>query len=422
MNPVTRRTFLGTSATAVLSASVGGSVLAACSTTDTSHALPADVSPMRRRYAFEGAHQVGIVTPAQESAIIVSFDVVASDAPALQAMFETLTKEIRDLMSGLAVPALDPLKPPTDNLIVGVDPPAADLTITVAVGASLFDGRYGLADLKPRQLIQMPEFPNDKPDVSRLHGDLLIQICATTPAMCNHVLRRVMRATRSSLVLKWLLPGFNTPNQLGPGRASGRNLLGFKDGTANPDSADEKSMNDLVWIGPGTDEPTWTVGGSYQVVRLIRNRVEFWDRTPLRTQETIIGRDKITGAPVGMQNETDSPDFSLDPGGSTFRLDGHIRLANPRTPQTQRNRILRRGFNYSAGFDAAGQLDQGLLFVCFQRSLDDGFVAVQKRLDGEALEEYITPFGGGYFFAVPGVTRGAGNLADGLFARRGSGA
>ena len=422
MNPVTRRTFLVRSATTVLSASVGGSVLAACSTTETSQALPADVSPIRHRYAFEGAHQVGIVTPAQEHAIIVAFDVVVSDAPALQAMFETLTKEIRDLMAGLAAPALDPLEPPADNLIVGVDPPAADLTITAAVGASLFDDRYGLVDLKPKQLIQMPEFPNDKPDVTRLHGDLLIQICASTPAMCNHVLRRVMRATRSSLVLKWLLPGFNTPNQLGPGRASGRNLLGFKDGTANPDSEDEPSMNDLVWIGPGTHEPMWTVGGSYQVVRLIRNRVEFWDRTPLRTQETIIGREKNTGAPVGMQNETDSPDFSLDPGGSTFGLHGHIRLANPRTPQTQRNRILRRGFNYSTGFDAAGQLDQGLLFVCFQRSLDDGFVAVQNRLDGEALEEYITPFGGGYFFALPGVTRGSDNLADGLFARPGSGA
>ncbi len=425
MNPVTRRTFLGGGATAVLTASVGASVLAACSTADTADTAdtrPVGVLALRKRYAFEGKHQVGIVTPAQENAIVVAFDVVAGDAASLQAMFETLTAEIRDLMAGVPAPVLDPLKPPADNLIVGVEPPAADLTITVAVGSSLFDDRYGLADQKPTQLIQMPEFPNDRPDVTRLHGDLLVQICASTPAMCNHVLRRVMRATRSSLVLKWLLPGFNTPNMLGPGRASGRNLLGFKDGTANPDPGDEVAMNDLVWIGPGTNEPSWTVGGSYQVVRLIRNRVEFWDRTPLRTQETIIGRDKVTGAPLGMRHETDAPDFSLDPSGSTFRVDGHIRLANPRTPQTQRSHILRRGFNYSAGFDAAGQLDQGLLFVCFQRSLDDGFVAVQNRLNGEALEEYITPFGGGYFFALPGVTDRAGNLANGLFASPESGA
>jgi len=261
----------------------------------------------------------------------------------------------------------------------------------------------------------MPTFPNDKPDIARLHGDLLVQICAGTPETCNHVLRRLMRATRESLVLKWLMPGFNTPNTLGPGRATGRNMLGFKDGTANPDSGDGALMDDLVWIGAETDEPSWTVGGTYQVVRLIRNRVEFWDRTALRTQETIIGRHKATGAPLGMTAETDVPEFAGDPDGKAFRLDGHIRLANPRTPETEKNRILRRGFNYSAGFDEAGQLDQGLLFVCFQRSLQDGFVAVQTRLDGEALEEYITPFGGGFFFALPGVGAPDGSYADPLF-------
>ena len=81
----------------------------------------------------------------------------------------------------------------------------------------------------------MPTFPNDKPDIEQLHGDVMVQICAGTPEMCNHVLRRIMKATRDTLVLKWLLPGFNRPNTLGKGRTSTRNLLGFKDGTANLD-------------------------------------------------------------------------------------------------------------------------------------------------------------------------------------------
>ncbi len=144
-----------------------------------------------------------------------------------------------------------------------------------------------------------------------------------------------MRATRRSLTLRWLMPGFQQPNTLGPGAMSTRNLLGFKDRTSNPDGSDAGSMEQLVWLTEGDDPAGWTAGGSYMVVRLIRNRVEFWDRTSLRTQELIIGRSKASGAPLDGGREVDVPDYAGDPKGDRTPLKAHIRLANPRTEKTE---------------------------------------------------------------------------------------
>ena len=162
-----------------------------------------------------------------------------------------------------------------------------------------------------------------------------------------------------------------------------------------------------MWVQPD-DEPDWAVGGTYQAIRVIRMQVEFWDRTRLSEQEAIFGRSRATGAPLGGELETDEPVFT--------DLDSHIARANPRTPGSERNLILRRGFNYSDGLDGNDQLDQGLLFVSYQRSLEDGFITVQRRLDGEVLEEYIRPVGGGFFYVLPGPGEGTDPLGATLLA------
>lgn len=396
-----RRTFV-TGALGTGAAVGAGASLVACSSTE-----PAPTPAAARFVPFEGPHQSGIAAlPIPEQGLVASFTVQSKDRAALSATLAALTDEIRGLMAGKPPEVRDPAYPPVDSGILGEKPPPDNLSVVVGVGASLFDDRYGLADRKPKELVTMPFLANDRLDPKLSHGDLSIILEAGHNDTVQFALRQLMRRTRSDLVLRWMVDGY--ARGIGAGKVSEavtpRNLLGFKDGTANLDVDDDSVMDRHVWVGAEDGEPEWAVGGSYQAVRIIRMFVEFWDRTQLAEQEALIGRRKVSGAPLGMTDEFADPDYAEDPDGKRIKLDAHIRLANPRTAETDANLILRRGFNYSRGFDGAGRLDQGLAFVAYQRSLEKGFLTVQNRLKGEPLEEYILPVGGGFFFMLPGVT------------------
>ena len=373
-------------------------------------------------YPFYGEYQSGIITPPPPSrqpfSTYAAFNVTAANSSELTDLFRTLTARAASLTAGGAAPAAPAGSPPTDNGIVGPQIQPDGLTVAVSVGASLFDGRYGLASRKPVQLVTMEPFAHDDLDPAISDGDLLVQLCADHNDTAVHALVDICTNTSGVLQPRWTVSGFTNPP-----RPDGiaRDWFGFKDGIAQPDYTSAAQNNQYVWAQPNSGEPAWAAGGTYHVVRIIQFDVQKWQGVPVTEQERIFGRQKTSGAPTYAPdpnaNDLYDPIYTNDPQGLLTALNSHIRLANPQTPQTAAtSTILRRSYDIEQiPLTGGGAPLLGHAFTCYQRELNT-YIAMQTRLEDEPLVPYISPRGGGYFFALPGVRNSHDYYASGLLA------
>ncbi len=122
------------------------------------------------RVPFHGPHQAGIITRQQPFGGFAAFDVLARDRAELVELFRRLTVRCRTLTAGVT---------PLDPDVAAVPGPEDRLTITVGVGASLFDGRYGLAHARPPGLVPMPAF---RETGSTRDGATVISRCRSAPS------------------------------------------------------------------------------------------------------------------------------------------------------------------------------------------------------------------------------------------------
>ena len=253
--------------------------------------------------------------------------------------------------------------------------------------------------------------------------------------------------------------------------------FGFRDGISQPSIRDPKAgpwrrTSSDVPVAPGEfvlgyeDEggatpslpPGLGFNGSYMVVRKLEQDVGgFWkflhdEARGDKDKQTwlaakILGR-WLDGSPLVLTPEQPDPEraedlgwlneftYALDPGGFSCPLGAHIRRANPRDALdpdmrfTMRHRIIRRGMPYGP---PKGDKERGLMFVCYQASIERQFEFIQSQWcgDGNAfglgsdpdfiaghskgkmtiegqpptflpMRKFVTTRGGDYFFA-PGL-------------------
>jgi deferrochelatase/peroxidase EfeB len=374
-------------------------------------------------YPFYQEHQAGIVTPAQDRLHFAAFDITDGTSRAdLIELLQDWTVAAALMTAGKDVGSYGavsgPYDAPPEDTGEALGLPPAGLTITFGFGPSLFQtaegvDRFGVASRRPAELVDLPHFPGDMLEDTSSGGDLCIQACANDPQVAVHAIRNLSRIAFGRAAIRWSQLGFGRTSSTSTSQATPRNLFGFKDGTANIKAEEPAAVTEHLWVG-AKDGTGWLTGGSYLVARRIRMTIETWDRTSLREQETVIGRNKGEGAPLSGGTEFTEPDFELAGRADKPLIDttAHVRLAHP--TQNDGIRILRRGYNFVDGNDALGRLDAGLFFISFQRT-PASFTSVQLNLArNDALNEYIRHVGSALFAVPPGARKGS-YVGAGLF-------
>jgi deferrochelatase/peroxidase EfeB len=396
---------------------------------------------------FWGAHQGGILTPVQSHTYFAAFDLATGQREDVVRLLQAWTAaaarltrgETAQPLSGGLEPVVMPggaapakgydAPPPPDWAAIAADSgealgtPPSRLTLTFGFGIGLFEkdkkDRYGLAARRPEALVELPRFIGDQLVEAHSGGDLSVQACADDAQVAFHAVRQLARIADDVARVRWVQSGF-MPGMVG--NQTPRNLMGFKDGTANPRPGDAPAMARFVWIGEG---PDWLQGGTYLVARRIRIALEHWDRMKLVFQEQTIGRHKYSGAPLGKSHEFDALDLDATgkDGNPAIPESAHVRLAA--AASNGGAQILRRPYSYNDGADITAErwppwrqgleYDAGLFFLCYQRDPRTGFIPIYANMAKlDMMNQFVTHVGSGVFVCPRGAAAGE-FIGQGLF-------
>lgn len=411
--------------------------------------------------------QNGITDKPPEHVLLAALSFIPTDSPTCQAAMRSLRELARrELAADIDEidPDSNPAIPTMDTGELGVDTGFDTTNLTITVGLS--SAAFPLLGVPPNEVpvdlvpIDWGSF-SDTP-TNAAQGHLILQVCADSSYVVEHVLRRVEHTLGGSFAVVWTLLG-EQRNGGDHGGAltvdSARALIGFHDGLSNLDPNDPADQ-ELIFVlqdgappyplpppagqqpppqpgqpgygQPGTQgpifpsnlrqppsqpEPAWAKDGSYLMVRASVLDISRWDQQQLQQQQQVVGRWKYSGATLDNPNSPAhrhaEPLFAADATNLNVAPNSHIRRANPRAEITDPGRrIFRRGYPLMIG-SPQGSIERGLLFIAFARSIstqaefimrawlkNTNFPEPNSGIDPLlALETQV--IAGGYYFVPP---------------------
>lgn len=216
---------------------------------------------------------------------------------------------------------------------VGFRIPEGELTCVVGIGSALWD-RLELGT-RPAGLHRFPGFAGDRHVAVATPGDLLFHIRARRLDLCFELASLLVeRFGRVAGVIDEV-HGFRSFDD--------RDLLGFVDGTENPEGEAARAA-----VAIGDEDPAF-MGGSYVVVQKYVHDMAAWNGLAVEDQERIVGRTKLSDIEL---SDEEKPSNS------------HVALNTIVDEDGEQQQILR--FNMPFGRVGVGEF--GTYFIGYARS------------------------------------------------------
>jgi len=151
------------------------------------------------------------------------------------------------------------------------------LSCVMGIGSDAWDRLFGTA--KPKDLHLFREIHGVHHAVAT-PGDLMFHIRAVSMDLCFELATQIMGRLGEAIASADEVHGFKYFDE--------RDLLGFVDGTENPE---DQAASAATLIG---DEDASFAGGSYVIVQKYLHDLKKWNELPVEMQEKIIGRTKLS--------------------------------------------------------------------------------------------------------------------------------